>query len=328
MRAWVQADSAPSGASHARASSVPRTAETRRRSAASLPTRGPVQQKPGWRRAPRPAPERLQHGVSRRHARRLQHDQRLPGLGVLRPRRCRCRRRDGRRGRVGLRLNDGARSDASSLAAVLLTAAARCSTSSGFGGADAAAEAAGVSDDAQGGAAGDDASGAAACAAADGQCEVGAFCEEVASWLAGQSGRSAAFTCSARLTRRSSSFKRRTTTSRAPSIRTASRSTSATPARARSAAGARWVRSINKAAKPQYTADVANGPQVACSWKPPPPVSEGAEPVEPVACCVGGQCQAAAGQCALPMDADGGADVADTGVGDAGDGGPADASDE
>jgi hypothetical protein len=207
--------------------------------------------------------------------------------------------------------------------AALLTAALGCSssTSSGVGSTDAAAEAAGVSDDAQGGAAGDGASGAAACAAAGGQCEMGAVCEEVTLGACGPVGSVCCLhvLCAADATVQliQASDYDQSCTVDSDCVEVYVGNACSCEIGCKSAMGP-----INKAAGPQYTADLANGPQVACSCKPPPPVRVGAEPV---ACCVGGQCQTAAGQCALPMDGDGGADAADTGVGDAGDGGPADA---
>jgi hypothetical protein len=76
---------------------------------------------------------------------------------------------------------------------------------------------------------------------------------------------------------------------------------------------------INKAAQPRYTADVASAPQVFCTCKPPPPVRVDAEPV---ACCVGGQCQTTPGHCSVPADA--GAEASTPGQ----DGGAADAGTE
>jgi hypothetical protein len=218
---------------------------------------------------------------------------------------------------------------AGALGAALLMAAAACSsTSSGVGSTDAAAEAAGVSDDAQGGAAGDDDSGAAACAAVGGQCEVGAFCEEVALVACGPVGSVCCLhvlcAADAKVQLIQASDYDQSCIVDSDCVEVYVGNACSCEIGCRSAMGP-----INKAAEPQYTADLANGPQVACSCAPPPPVSEGAEPVEPVVCCVGGQCETAAGHCAVSTDAaaDTGADAAtaDAGADAALDGGTADA---
>jgi hypothetical protein len=202
--------------------------------------------------------------------------------------------------------------------AALLAAVVGCSsTSSGVGSTDGAAEDAGVSDDAQGGAASDDASGAAACAAAGGQCEVGAVCEEVALGACGPVGSVCCLhvICAAdakvQLIQASDYDQSCTVDSDCVEVYVGNACSCELGCRT-------TIGPINKAAEPQYTADVASAPSVVCSCAPTPPVRVGSEPV---ACCVEGQCQTVTGQCAVPMDA--GTD-ADAGA----DGGPSDASDD
>jgi hypothetical protein len=163
--------------------------------------------------------------------------------------------------------------------------------------------------------AGDDASGPAACAMAGGQCEQGAVCEEFLPVTCAAGGDRCCLhvLCAAdakvQLIQASHYDQSCTVDSDCVEVYVGNACSCELGCRA-------TLGPINKAAQPQYTADVADAPHVVCSCPPATPVLVDAGPV---ACCVGGQCQTAAGQCSGPADA--GADAAP-------DGGPVDAGGE
>ena len=194
--------------------------------------------------------------------------------------------------------------------AAVLAAAVGCSTSSGAGGADAAApEAAAVSDGAPV-EAGDDESGAPSCATAGGQCEQGAVCEE---FLPANCGAGGARCCLHVLCAADAQVQLIQASDYDQSCTVDSDCVEVYVGNACSCElGCRTtIGPINKAAQPQYTTDVANAPHVVCSCPPTPPPLEDAAPV---ACCVGGQCQTVTGQCSGPADAGAGAAPADGGA--------------
>jgi hypothetical protein len=181
-------------------------------------------------------------------------------------------------------------------AIALLAAALGCSTSSGAGGGADASPA--VSDDPEADA-GDDASGGAACAAAGGQCEVGAVCEGVALAACGPVGSVCCLhvICPAdakvQLIQETDYDQSCTVDSDCVEVFVGNACSCELGCRAA-------IGPINKTAEAQYTADVANAPHVVCSCVPVAPPRAGAEPV---ACCLGGQCQTMTGQCPTDVSA-------------------------
>jgi hypothetical protein len=180
--------------------------------------------------------------------------------------------------------------------AAVLVAAVGCGTSSGAGGVDGAAEAADVGAPVE---AGDDAAGAVTCASAGGQCEQGAVCEQI---VPGACGAGGAICCLHVLCAADAKVQLIQATDYDQSCAVDSDCVEVYVGNACSCAiGCRTtIGPINKAAQSRYTADVANAPHVVCSCPPTLPALVGAAPV---ACCVGGQCQTAAGQCSGPTDA-------------------------